>query len=334
MSTTADILVVDDDEDIRLALQRLLTYKHYAVDLADSAEQALAALETKEYDLVLTDLQMPGMDGLDLIDQIKLRSPQTPVVMITAHAVAENVIQALRRGVSDFIPKPYRSDELLAIVGREAARRQSLRVQAASPTPQAAAPSAVGRLLTPAQLGEIDRILAELRAEAAARCTLLVEGSGHVIDAKGVIEDINISALAALVAGDFAATAGIASLIGEGESFRLNYHEGSRFSVYSAHLTSDAFLLVIFGQDVKSGMVLYVTRQALPQLQAILERSVSQAEQPAVAPGAAPSLPEPGAGITLGADEQLFSLDQILDSELLGDDALQSLADQFKQMWK
>jgi predicted regulator of Ras-like GTPase activity (Roadblock/LC7/MglB family) len=176
-----------------------------------------------------------------------------------------------------------------------------------------AAPNIIGRQLNSRQLDEIDRILADLRLETQARCLLLVEGSGHVIDAKGVIEDINISALAALVAGDFAATSGIASVIGEGDSFRLNYHEGARYSIYLAHLTKDVFLLIVFGQEVKSGLVLYATRQALPHLQSIL------------------STVEP---LDEDLQEEIFSLAQIPESELMSDKIFSTLDEQFKNLWK
>ncbi len=323
----ANVLVVDDDPAIRDSLRRILTAQQYEVDTAGTAEEALMALPEKPFDVVLTDLQMPGMDGLTLLDEIKRRSPETPVVMITAHAMTDVVIQALRRGVSDFVTKPYKPDELLIIVEREAGRRKQL--QAAAP---AVAPPALGRQLSPRQLDEIDSLMAELRVETGARCVLMVEGSGHVIDAKGVIEDLNVSALAALVAGDLAATAGIASLIGEGTAFRLNYHEGERYSVYLAHLTPDVFLLIVVSQEVKSGMVLYATRHTIPRLKGILEQApVASAPVITPAPAAADYAPSE-AELTAGPDE-LFTLDQVLSSGLLDDDALTALDEQFKSLW-
>lgn len=324
----ANILVVDDDPAIREGLRRILTARQYDVDTASTAEEALLILPEKPFDLVLTDLQMPGMDGLTLLDEIKRRSPQTPVVMITAHAMTDIVIQALRRGVSDFVTKPYKPDELLIIVEREAGRRK----QAEAAAVPSAAPPVLGRQLTPRQLDEIDALMAELRVETGARCVLMVEGTGHVIDAKGIIEDLNVSALAALVAGDLAATAGIASIIGEGAAFRLNYHEGERYSVYSAHLTPDVFLLIVVGQEVKSGMVLYATRHTLPRLKEILEQS-PVAPLPAMA--AAPAAPQyaPAEAELTAEPGELFTLDQVLSAGLLGDDALASLDEQFKSLW-
>lgn len=329
MSSKATVLVVDDDASVRDSLQRVLSRQGYVVDVTGTAEEALVLLAEKSFELVVTDLQMPGMDGLELLDEIKRYVPATPVIMITAYAATDVVIQALRRGVSDFVTKPYNLDDLLIIIEREVSRRRQAE-EAGAPTAaapaDAGAPALLGQQLSPGQLDEIDRILAELRAEASARCVLLVESTGHVIDAKGVIEDINVSALAALVAGDFAATAGIASLIGEGDAFGLNYHEGQRYSVYSAHLAPDVFLLVVFGQEVKSGLVLYVTRQALPRLREIVDRA------PAV-PAAVPEAVSP-MEMPAGETGPLYSLDELKASVLLDDDALAALDEQFKGLWK
>ncbi len=322
----ATILVVDDDAVVRDSLRRILSRAGYQVETALAAEEALLALSEKPFDLVLTDLQMPGMDGLELLDEIKSRSPQTPVVMITGHAVTETVIQALRRGVSDFMTKPYKPDELLVIVERETSKRKP-------PETAAAPPAVLGLQLSVSQLDEIDHILAELRAETAARCVLMIEGTGHVIEAKGVIEDLNVSALAALIAGDLAATAGIASIIGEGDAFRLNYHEGQRYSVYSSHLAPDVFLLIVVGQEVKSGMVLYATRRALPRLREIVEQAKAAPLPLRVAPGAAPAgaISDTAAP---AAEEPLFSFDQIIGSGLLDEEALSALDQQFQDLWK
>lgn len=327
MSSKATILVVDDDVSVRDSLKRILGRQGYGVELAATAEEALIMLPEKSFDLVLVDYQMPGMDGLELLSEIKRRSPSTPVVMVTAHQAADTVIQALRRGANDYIVKPYKPDELLSITDRETSRHR----QAALPAEAPAAPAVLGRQIAPDQLDEIDRILAELRAETAARCILMVEATGHVISAKGVIEDINVSALAALVAGDFSATAGIASLIGEGEAFRLNYHEGERYNAYISNLATDVFLLIIFGRDVKPGMVLYAAKRALPGLKDIVERAAA-GPLPAAALAPFPP-PAPGEAAPPGEPGELFSFDQIMGSGLLGEDALSALDEQFKSLW-
>ncbi len=263
--TNGNILIVDDDPVLRELIERLLGKQGYLVDTASTAEEALKHLQSQSADLILTDLQMPGMDGLTLLDKIKERSSQTPVVMVTAHGSMEIVVQALRRGASDFVTKPFKSDELITIVAREVSRKQEK-----DPVGTA---YGISSHITEEQFDHIDRLLAELRAQTNARCVLLLEGNGYTIDAKGIIEDLNVSALSALVAGQEAATSSIASLIGEGDAFRLNYHEGDRYSIYSAQVVTGVFLLTIFGQEAKSGMVLYFTKQMLPELKDILKEA-------------------------------------------------------------
>lgn len=309
------VLVVDDDPVVRESLQRLLGKRGYAVETAGTAEEALLLLEQKLFALVITDWQMPGMDGLALLRRVKERLPHTPVVMITAYGSTETVIQALRGGVSDFVLKPYRPEELLQIVEREVARhRQAV---------PAGLSSGIGARLSREQLDELDILLAQLRLEVGARCVLLVEGNGYVIVTKGYIEDINVSALAALVAGDFAAASGIAALLGEDGSFRLNYHEGERYSAYSAQVTPEVFLVIIFGPDTRLGVVLHFARQVIPQLREVIART----EKPPQADLSETPSPSEERG-------RLYTLEEIRRSGLLEADVLATLDAQFGRLWR
>lgn len=318
--TPAHILIVDDEAVTRTGLRRILSRAGYAVTEAATAQEALDTLREQRFELVITDLQMPGMDGFELLQALKQRGSQLPVVMLTGHGTMETVVQALRHGVNDFLTKPYQPEELLAIVEREAARyRQSL---------PPGAEQGLGIQLPAAQLEQLDRMLAELRAEVGARCILLVEGNGSVIASKGALQEINVAALAALVAGDFAATAGIASLIGESDAFRLNYHEGESYSVYSAQIVPGVFLLIIFSQDIKLGAVMYYARQTLADAKAILERAEKSAPPAAASEPVAPASAE-----AEDAGGELYSLDQMLDSGLLDPGLLDALDEQFKKLW-
>lgn len=335
MTEQARILVVDDDDLARMGVQRVLSREGYAVMEAASAEQALERLRQQRFDLVITDLQMPGMDGFELLQALKQRGSQLPVVMLTGHGSMETVLQALRHGVNDFLTKPYQPEELLAIVAREVARyRKSL---------PPGADATLGLRLPAADLERLDQLLAELRAEVNARCVLLVEGNGSVITSKGALQEINVGALAALVAGDFAATAGIASLIGESDAFKLNYHEGETYSVYSAQIIPGVFLLIIFSQDIKLGAVMYYARHTLEKSQVILEHLAGPALPPAEVPftaqvDTAPTLtaspvsasePEPEP-----ENQELYSLEQMLVGGLLGPELLDNLDQQFKSLWQ
>ena len=284
MSNKANILVVDDEETTCEALKLMLGLHNYSIVTVNSAMDALEVMLQKSFDLVLADLAMPGMDGLQLLEEIKVKYPEVPVVIITAYPATDNIIQALRNGASDFVSKPYHPGELLSIVHRETRRKQQIEqaanvppVEAPLVEPAAVEPAAVEppppgappavMEFTPAQLRAIERRLIELRAETNALCVVLVESNGHVIDAKGQTDQINVPTLAEAIAINFTATTDIASLIGEKEPFHLNYHEGQQYSLYSAKLQRNIYLMIIFGLDSRSGAVLYAMRQIIPRLQ-------------------------------------------------------------------
>ncbi|MBN1878380.1 MAG: sigma-54-dependent Fis family transcriptional regulator [Anaerolineae bacterium] len=336
------ILIVDDDPAVLKGLYRILSRQEYTVEGASTAEAALDVLRRQRFDLVITDLQMPGMDGLTLLSEIKKRSKHTPVVMLTGHGSMETAVAALRRGVSDFITKPYQPDELLNIVQREVTRyRQSM-----PPGMEAS----LGLQLTEEQADEIDILLASLRAEVNARCVLLIEGNGSVLSVKGVIEDMNISALGALVAGDFAATASIASLIGEEDAFKLNFHEGAQYSIYSGQVVSGIYLLIVFSPDVRLGAVLYYTKDTLAKLKLIVEKAVIRPAAPlpllqqSITTSASPVAAEkseaitqvsqlPATPVTDVPESEVFSFDEILNSGLLDENLLSALESQFNNVW-
>jgi two-component system response regulator GlrR len=112
------ILIVDDDPTLLRLLGILLREEGFEVVAADSGEQALAQLEIKPADLVLSDLRMGGMDGLELFEAVRKRYPALPVIILTAHGTIPEAVDATRRGVFGFIPKPYEHKTLLAEVRR------------------------------------------------------------------------------------------------------------------------------------------------------------------------------------------------------------------------
>lgn len=337
MDAKGTILVVDDDPVIRRGLQRMLSSRGYSVETAESVEAAEHLWPRKLYDLIITDLQMPGQDGLALLRDIKGRQAHTPVVMLTGHGSMEVVVQALRYGASDFLNKPYHPDELFSVVDREVTKhRQSLPPGVAE---------GLSLQLTETQADAIDRLLVNLRVEINARAVLVIEGNGSVIAAKGAIDDLNVSALGALVAGDFAATAGIASLIGEEEAFQLNFHEGAQYSVYSGQVVKGIYLLVVFGQDIRLGAVLFYTKDTLAKLKPLIEAAVippaPRPAPPAPAfepPAAAPESPTPPSPAPELAPEpespELFSFEDIMESGMLDQSLVNLLEQQFSDMWQ
>jgi DNA-binding NtrC family response regulator len=108
------ILVVDDEEKLRRVIELQLTAAGYDVDKAASAEEALKLAERA--DLVLTDLKLPGMDGLELLAAIRRQNMQAPVVVMTAFGTIEVAVQAMKTGAADFLLKPFSLDHLTAVV--------------------------------------------------------------------------------------------------------------------------------------------------------------------------------------------------------------------------
>jgi CheY-like chemotaxis protein len=106
MNASRKVLVVDDDPAVRKSIDRVLTGKGYAVITAETGEEALRKLNEEKYDLVYTDIRMPGMSGLEVAEQVKARKPWTPVVIITGYGTDAAQARAKAAGVSGFVHKP------------------------------------------------------------------------------------------------------------------------------------------------------------------------------------------------------------------------------------
>lgn len=106
------ILLVDDEEIIRLSLGRDLAEAGYAVTAAVDGEEALARLQAEPFELVITDLLMEGMDGLELLARLKESRPEVGVMILTGYGHLDSAIEALRLGADDYLLKPYRFAEL------------------------------------------------------------------------------------------------------------------------------------------------------------------------------------------------------------------------------
>jgi DNA-binding NtrC family response regulator len=112
------ILVVDDEESMRLALSEALTRSGHSVDCVSNGYDALIKINAAPVKLVITDVRMPKMDGLEVLQEIKKISPQTPVIVITAYGAVQNAVDAMRKGATDYILKPFSFEDLGAAVKR------------------------------------------------------------------------------------------------------------------------------------------------------------------------------------------------------------------------
>lgn len=107
------ILVVDDEPNYLIVLSELLRDEGYEVFTADGGENALKIIEESELDMVISDMQMPGMDGLQLLQAVKTVNPDLPVIMVTAFAEVEKAVKAMQAGAFSYLAKPFSNDELL-----------------------------------------------------------------------------------------------------------------------------------------------------------------------------------------------------------------------------
>jgi len=118
MVDIARVLIVDDDEKMRTILQKVLQRQGYDVTLAHNGQNAIHLLQKTGFDLVLSDIRMPGMDGLELLRQVREISTDTTVIMMTAFGSVDSAVEAMKQGAYDYINKPFKMDEVLICLSR------------------------------------------------------------------------------------------------------------------------------------------------------------------------------------------------------------------------
>jgi DNA-binding response OmpR family regulator len=265
------ILVVDDSPQISKALSDLLSASGYSVRTAPSAERALQVLESAKFDLIITDLKMTGMTGIDLAKQVLQKWPGLPVVILTGFGDMDSVINALRLGVADYLKKPFSIDEVMSVVEREIGKskdRQAAPVEA-KPTEKPPRLYIFGQR----DLEQIEAVLSRLRAQATAESAMLVEQAGYVIAAKGMSSGADVEPLSNLIASSRSTSASLASLLGEVQDFSTSYMEGQRVSVYTTSLGRDLYLAVIVPKGTKQGLVWLYAKEAAVEIDRIVQRA-------------------------------------------------------------
>lgn len=167
------VLIVDDEPIARNNLAHALERDGIASDTAANGNDALVMLTETAYPLILTDLRMPGLDGLELLREIKQRRPECEVVVITAHATTSSTVDAMRAGAFYYIQKPFRLAEVRKVV-REALEKAALRAENASLRSALTRATATPRILTVSPL--MEAVLDTATRVAATDCTVLIVG--------------------------------------------------------------------------------------------------------------------------------------------------------------
>lgn len=141
-STGGHLLVADDKRNMLQLLERILS-QHHRVDVAEDGASALQAIAQHEYDVVLTDLRMPGADGFAVVRAAKERAPATEVIIMTGFASVDSAVEAMRLGAYDYLQKPFDPDDVVLLVARALERkRQRSTPTAGWPEAPVAAPAA------------------------------------------------------------------------------------------------------------------------------------------------------------------------------------------------
>lgn len=123
---THSVLIVDDEKNIRLTLKKALEKPDVVIHTAVSGEEALDRLSSDKLDLVLLDLRLPGMDGMEVLSRMRAKGDMTKVIVITAHGTIDNAVDAMKLGAVDFIQKPFASEEMRVIVAKALQRHAGL----------------------------------------------------------------------------------------------------------------------------------------------------------------------------------------------------------------
>lgn len=252
------VLIVDDEESLTYFLGENLAGLSlgYEVETARSGKEALAKISQQPFDLVITDFLMPDLDGLELIEQVRARHPQTHLILMTAYGNDRVEAEARRLEVYRYITKPFQIEELVTAV------RQALGETIAS--------LEGSHTLTEAQLEAITKCLTNLRFEVGAQCIILADAMGQLVNQVGTPEELDVPTIVSLAGGSFATTLEMTRHLQEkGQTFNLNYHEGAAYHIYSANVGNNLVLTVIFDRRAspsRIGTVWLYTKQAIKRL--------------------------------------------------------------------
>ena len=179
MSSPERIWIIDDDRSIRWVLERALRQADMDVESFESAAGVLDALVRNPPDAIVTDVRMPGMNGMELLERIQAQQPDLPVIIMTAHSDLSSAVSAYQGGAFEYLPKPFDIDEAVAVVRRAVAQRRTGR-GGAGPAPAPPDAEIIGE--APA-MQEVFRAIGRL---SRSKITVLINGESGT-DRKRVV---------------------------------------------------------------------------------------------------------------------------------------------------
>jgi DNA-binding NtrC family response regulator len=174
MRRHSSVLVIDDEEVMREILESLLTADGHRVTTAASGEEGLALARSSSFDAAVVDVMLPGMDGIETMQELKKLDDELPVVLVTAFASVEAAIAAMKRGAFDYITKPFKNDEVLVVVSNAVERRQLIAENTAlRQSLQAQAQRFSGIIGRSARMKQVFNLIMQA---APSRSTILITG--------------------------------------------------------------------------------------------------------------------------------------------------------------
>ena len=119
-----NILVIDDEEVICNACHLILSERGHTVERKMDGASGLKALQSNSYDIILLDMMLPDMEGMEILETIKQKTPQAGVIIITGYSTVANALKSMKLGAADYLPKPFSEDELLASIEKVSSNLQ------------------------------------------------------------------------------------------------------------------------------------------------------------------------------------------------------------------
>jgi CheY-like chemotaxis protein len=267
---TKRILVVDDDPDLLFLVAHSVKSMSlgYVVDTASGAEAAIDKFGRQAFDLVVTDYMMPGKNGLELVKDLRQKSPDTKFLVMTAHQETAQVRNSVAEMELGFIGKPFVLPELA----------EAIEEALVETYPQ------VGEIIAETELPReaITESLTTLWHQTGALSVILADAQGFPLVVVGENNQAKSTRLSALVTNNFLAAAEMASLYGEGDfGIKSGFYEGQKINIYALNIRQRYFLVVIFKAGVKPGSVWFYTKQMAALLAKLIPVDVAASAHPA-----------------------------------------------------
>jgi CheY-like chemotaxis protein len=265
------ILIVEDEVRVAQTLESALTLSEenrYQVQVCHSGEEALLLLPKTKFDLLVTDLRMPGISGLELVEQVRKISPDTRCILITAYGTPQTEERAAQLDVDAFLKKPFNMQSFVETVRQTLGGRTNPR--------QFTAFSEQG-------MRAIHDRIEQLREDVSGLGVLLLDPSGQLINECGKRGNFDANTFLALLANAMAAVNELARVMQDPESFNLHFHEGKNYETYTARVNDQVFLCLVlekYGSSSRIGMVWLYLRRAITDLRELFVQGSMTEFQP------------------------------------------------------